>query len=265
MGIPLLRGRDFSSADGPDAPHVAIISASLAHRLWKDENPLGKRLNLGEVDKPDFHEIVGVAGDVHSFGIEEKLHDDLYRPFAQVYFPALAFTVRTKSDPAQVIAAAQAAIWSIDPQQPFYKVITLDTLAAESIALRRVNMVLLAVFSGMALVLAVVGIYGVLSYTVTLRTHEMGIRAALGAKPKNLQRLVVADGLRLMLLGVGIGMAASLVLAHLVRSLLYGVVPVDPFTFIASGALVMASALVASYVPARRATKVDPMVALRYE
>jgi predicted permease len=265
MGIPLLRGRDFNSADGPDAPHVAIVSAWLAHRLWRDENPLGKRLNLGEIDKPDLHEIVGVAGDVHSFGIEEKLHDELYRPFAQVYFPALAFTVRTKGDPTQVIAAAKAAIWSIDTQQPFYKVITLDTLAAESIALRRVNMLLLAVFSGLALVLAVVGIYGVLSYTVTLRTHEMGIRAALGAKPESLLRLVVGDGLRLVLLGLGIGMAASLVLAHLIRSLLYGVAPVDPFTFIASVALVTASALAASYVPARRATKVDPMVALRYE
>jgi putative ABC transport system permease protein len=265
MGIPLLRGRDFNSGDGPDAPHVAIISAALAHRLWRDENPVGKRLNLGEGDKPDFYEIVGVAGDVHSFGIEEKLHDDLYRPFAQAYFPVVAFTVRTKGDPAQVIAAAKAAIWSVDPQQPFYKVITLDTLAAESVALRRVNMLLLAVFSGMALVLAVVGIYGVLSYTVTLRTHELGIRAALGAKPENLVRLVLEHGLRLMLLGLGIGLAASLALAHLVRSLLYGVAPVDPFTFIASVALVAASALVASYVPARRATKVDPMVALRYE
>jgi putative ABC transport system permease protein len=265
MGIPLLRGRDFSSADGPDSPHVAIISASLAHRLWKDENPIGKRLNLGETEKPDFCQIVGVAGDVHSFGIQEKLHDELYRPFAQVYFPALAFTVRTKADPAQIISAAKAAIWSIDAQQPFYKVIAVETLAAESIALRRVNMLLLAVFSGLALGLAGVGIYGVLSYTVTLRIRELGIRAALGARPENLLRLVLGDGMRLILLGLGIGLTVSFALVHVVGSLLYGVAPLDPFTFVTGAALVATSAIVASYLPARRATKVDPMVALRYE
>ena len=265
MGIPVLRGRDFTSADGPNTPHVAIVSASLAERWWKDKDPVGKRLNLGEADKPDFYEIVGVAGDVHAFGIEEKSHDDLYRPFSQVYFPAIAFTVRTTGDPEQVISAAKAAIWSIDPQQPFYKVITMDTLAEESIALRRVNMLLLTVFSVIALVLAASGIYGVLSYTVALRVHEMGIRAALGARPGNLLRMVLGDGLRLVLLGLGIGLAGSLALTRLVSNLLYGVAPLDPFAFVASVVMVTASALLASYIPARRATRVDPMVALRYE
>lgn len=265
MGIPLLRGRDFTSADGPDSPHVAIISASLARRFWKDEYPVGKRLNLGSAEKPDLWEIIGVSGDVHAFGIAEKLHDDLYRPFAQVHFPFLAFTVRTKGDPEQVIAPAKAAIWLVNPQQPFYKVITMDTLAGESIALRRINMLLLAVFSALALVLAAVGIYGVLSYTTTLRTHEMGIRTALGAKPADLLRLVLGDGVRLILLGLGIGLASSLALSRLIASLLYGVAANDPLTMGLSLGLVAVVALAACYIPARRAARVDPMIALRYE
>jgi predicted permease len=265
MGIPLLRGRTFSSTDGPDAPHVAIVSASLAHRFWKDENPIGRRLNLGEPDKPEWWEIVGVAGDVRSFGIEETPHDDLYRLFAQVYFPLVSFTVRTKGEPAGVIPAAKAAIWAVDPQQPFYKVVIMDALAAESIALRRVNMLLLGMFSAIALALAAVGVYGVLSYAVALRTHEMGVRLALGAQPGNLLWLVLGDGARLILLGVGIGLAASFALTRLMASLLYGVASNDPLTFAGSLIVVVAAALAASYIPARRATTVDPMVALRYE
>jgi predicted permease len=265
MGVPLLRGRTFTSGDRPDSPHVVIISASLAHRFWNDENPVGKRLNLGDTEKPEWWQIVGVAGDVHSFGIEEKPHDDLYRSFAQVYFPAVSFTVRTKGDPSQLVHAAKAAIWEVNPNQPFYKVITMETLAAESIALRRVNMLLLGVLSAIALALAVVGIYGVLSYAVTLRMHEMGIRAALGAKPEDLLRLVLGDGMRLILLGLGIGLAAAFALTRVITSLLYGVAANDPFTFVAGVVVVMVAALTASYVPARRATRVDPMIALRYE
>ena len=265
MGVPLLRGRAFTAADGPDSPHVAVISASLAHRFWKEADPIGKRLNLGTTEKPEWWEIVGVTGDVHSFGVEEKAHDDLYRPFDQVYFPVIAFTVRTKGDPSQLIAAAKAAIWAENPQQPFYKITTMDTLAAESIALRRVNMLLLGVFSAIALVLAAVGIYGVLSYAVTLRTHEMGIRSALGAKPGDLLRLVLGDGMRLILIGLGIGLAAAFALTRAMASLLYGVAASDPSTFAVGVVVVVAAALAASYLPARRATKVDPMVALRYE
>jgi predicted permease len=265
MGIPLLSGRDFTATDGPDSLHVAIINASLARRYFGSNDPVGKRLNLGSVDKPDWWQIVGVCGDVHAFGIAERVHDDLYRPFAQVYFPLLAFTVRTQVDPATVTAAAKRAIWSIDPQQPFYKVITIDTLAAESIALRRVSMMLLAAFAAVALGLAAVGIYGVLSYTVMLRMHEMGIRAALGAEPARLLGLVLRDGLRSILIGVGIGIAVSLALGRVIVSVLFGVSPIDAATFAASAVVVGLSALAASYIPARRAAKVDPMVALRYE
>jgi predicted permease len=265
MGIPLLRGRAFTPADGPDAPHVVIISASLARRCWKDGDPIGKRLNLGDAEKAEMWEVVGVADDVHAFGIEEKAHDDLYRPFAQVYFPMVAFTVRTKGSPELTIPAAKAAIWAVDPQQPFYKVLTMNTLAGESIALRRVSMLLLGVFSALALALAAVGIYGVLSYSVSQRTKEMGIRAALGARPADVLRLVLRDGLRLVLLGLGFGIAASLILTRLVSSVLYGVAPRDPFTFMASTVLVVVAAFLACYIPARRAAQVDPIVALRYE
>jgi predicted permease len=265
MGIPLLRGRAFATTDGPDAPHVVIVSASLARRFWKDGDPIGKRLNLGDAEKPEMWEVVGVADDVHAFGIEEKAHDDLYRPFAQVYFPLVAFTVRTKGSPKLAIPAAKAAIWEVNSQQPFYKVITMNTLAGESIALRRVSMLLLGVFSALALALAAVGIYGVLSYSVAQRTKEMGIRTALGAKPADVLRLILRDGLRLVLLGLSFGVAASLALTRLVSSVLYGVAPRDPFTFMASTVLVVVAAFLACYIPARRAAKVDPIVALRYE
>ncbi|HEV3252839.1 MAG TPA: ABC transporter permease [Candidatus Acidoferrales bacterium] len=265
MGIPLQRGRAFAAADGPDSPHVAVISASLARRFWNTDDPVGKRLNLGDSAKPDWTEIVGVVGDVHSFGLEEKLHDDLYRPFSQVYFPIVAFTVRAKGDPAQITAAAKAAIWAVNPVQPFYKIITMATLAAESLALRRVSMLLLTAFSSLALLLAAIGIYGVLSYAVAQRTHEIGIRAALGAQQRDVLRLVLGDGMRLALTGLGLGFAASLALTRLMVSLLYGVGAADPLTFAGVAALATGVALLACYLPARRAMRVDPIIALHYE
>jgi predicted permease len=265
MGISLLRGRAFTPSDGPDAPHVAIVSASLAHRLWNNDDPVGKRLNLEDAAKPVWWEIVGVVGDVHSFGLEEKVHDDLYRPFAQVYFPIVAFTVRTKGDPAQCTAAAKAAIWAVNPEQPFYKIISMETLAAESVTLRRVSMLLLTVFSTIALLLAAIGIYGVLSYAVAQRTHELGVRAALGAQQRDVLRLVLADGMRLALIGLSFGLAASLALTRLMAGLLYGVSATDPAIFVAVPLLLAGVAVAACYVPARRATRVDPIVALRYE
>lgn len=265
MGIPLLRGRDFTASDKSGSPHVAIVSSSLAHRYWGDTDPIGKRLNLGDEAKPDFWQIVGVVDNVHAFGTAEKPHDDLYRPFSQVYFPLLSFTLRTKGDASQLAAAAKAAIWAVDPQQPFYKVITMDELATESIALRRVNMLLVGAFSVIALGLAALGIYGVLSYSVTLRTREMGVRSALGATPYNLLQLILGGGVRLIVVGMAIGLAGALSLGRVIASLLFGIAPVDPIVLSASALAVAISALVASYIPARRATRVDPMVALRYE
>jgi predicted permease len=265
MGIPLQRGRAFTAADGPDSPHVVIISAMLARRFWNGGDPVGKRLNFGDAEKPDWTEIVGVVGDVHSFGLEKELHDDLYRPFAQVYFPIVAFTVHAKGDPTRIIGAAKGAIWAVNPEQPFYKIIPMQTLAVESIALRRVSMLLLAAFSSIALLLAAIGIYGVLSYAVVQRRHEIGIRAALGAQNRDVLRLVLGDGMRLALIGLGLGFTASLALTRLMASLLFGVGATDPLTFAGVAALATGTTLAACYIPARRAMRVDPMIALRYE
>ena len=265
MGIPLVRGRVFTMLDGPDSPHVAVISSSFAERYWKNEDPIGRRINLGTADHPDWHEIVGVVGTVHAFGLEEKPHDDLYRPFAQVWFPLVAFTVKASGDPTQIAAAAKATIWKIDPTQPFYKVITMDELAGESLALRRVSTLLLAGFSAIALALAAVGIYGVLSYSVAQRTQEIGIRAALGASRGDVLRMVLGDGARIAAAGTGLGIAAALALSQLLGSLLYSVGARDPATFGGVGLLCIAVALAACYIPARRATRVDPLVALRHE
>ncbi|GAC1646557.1 MAG: hypothetical protein NVS9B15_04690 [Acidobacteriaceae bacterium] len=265
MRVPILRGREFTTADGIKDPKVIIVSHSLAQRFWATQDPLGKRLNLGSPDKPDMWQIVGVVGDVHSFGIAERLHDDIYRPFAQVYFPMMAFTVRTKGSPQSLIPAAKAAIWKLDPRQPFYKIITMDELASQSLALRRVSMVLLASFSAVALILASVGIYGVLSYSVSRRTREIGIRTALGAEPREVLSLILKDGLRMVALGLFIGVAAALLLLRFVSSLLYGVAPTDPISFAGSAVLIIAVAFSACYIPARQAANLDPVTTLRSE
>jgi putative ABC transport system permease protein len=265
MGIPLVRGRAFTASDGPDAPRVAVVSTSLAERYWKGEDPIGRRIQVGDSVKPDSCEIVGVAGNVHSRGLEEKLHDDVYRPFAQVYFPLVAFTVKTSGDPSQITAAAKAAIWKENPTQPFYKIITMETLVAESTALRRISTVLLAAFSAIAMALAAVGIYGVLSYSVAQRTREIGIRAALGAQSGSVFRMILGEGARIAIAGVGFGLAGALAFSRLLGSLLYEVGAWDPFTFVGVAALSASVALAACYLPARRATRLDPLDALRCE
>jgi putative ABC transport system permease protein len=265
MQIPLLRGRPFTAGDDSGAPRVVIVSESLARRFFGTADAIGMRLNLGSVEKPEVSQVVGVVGDIHAFGIAEKAHDYIYQPFAQVYFPVIAFTVRTKGAPESIIPQAKAAIWKIDPQQPFFKVITVDELASESIALRRSSMLLLGAFSAIALALAIVGIYGVLSYSVAQRTREIGVRTAMGASSGDVLRLIFKDGVRLIVPGVAAGLAISILLARTVSSLLVGVAPTDLSTFAGTTVLVVTSALAACYLPARRAAAVDPINALRYE
>jgi putative ABC transport system permease protein len=265
MGIRLLRGRDFREQDREGAPQVAIINDTLARRFWPGEDPLGKRLNLGDANSPSWWEVVGIVGDVKAFGLEKETHHDIYRAYDQVPFPLIVFAVRTASDPMALTTAVRNAIWAVDKDQPVFKVLSLNQLAAESITLRRISTLLLGAFAALALILAAVGIYGVISYSVSQRTHEIGIRMALGAQPRDVVKLVVGQGMTLTLIGVAAGLGAAFGLTRMLSSLLYGVRPTDPITFAGVSLMLTAVALVASYIPARRATKVDPMMALRYE
>jgi predicted permease len=265
MNIPLLRGRTFTEADRGGGLQVAMINQTLARQYFKDKDPIGEELNLGSVDKPDWWLIVGVTGDTKSFGQDQPTHADIYRPFDQYPFPLIAFTLRTETDPASMVQAAQQTLWSIDPNLPVLKAIPMDLLASQTLAVRRASSVLISSFALLALVLSCIGIYGIMAFTVTQRTQEIGVRMALGAQRTDVLRMTMGFGARLLFAGVMIGLAGALVSSRFLASLLYGVKPSDPLTLIAVSLLLMAVTLLASFIPARRAAKVDPVVALRYE
>ena len=265
MGMRLLKGREFTERDSGNAPHVVVINETAARRFFPNEDPIGKRINLGDTSEPNVTEIVGVVNDVKAFGLEEETHADLYRPFAQAPFPLIAFAVRTEGDPNSIAAAVRGKIWEIDKDQPVFKVISMEQLAAESITLRRVSMLLVVAFAVLALVLAAVGVYGVISYSVSQRTHEIGIRMALGAQGRDVLKMLVKEGMSLALIGVGLGLGAGIVLTRFIASVLYGVSANDPATFVLVPILLIGVAMAGCFIPARRATKVDPMIALRYE
>jgi putative ABC transport system permease protein len=265
MGMRLLKGREFTDRDNADAAHVAILNESASRRFFPNEDPIGKRINVGDASNPNWTEIVGVVNDVKAFGLEEKTHADLYRPFGQASFPLIAFAVRTAGDPTSMTTAIRDAIWAVDKDQPVFKVVSMEQLAAESVTLRRVSMLLVVAFAALALVLASVGVYGVISYSVSQRTHEIGVRMALGAQARDVLTMLVKEGMILALIGVGLGLAAGFALTRFMASLLYGVGTMDPETFVLVPILLVGVAIVACFIPARRATKVDPMIALRYE
>jgi putative ABC transport system permease protein len=263
LSIPLLRGRFFTDQDTQGAQAVAIVSKSLAGQLAPNADLVGKQVNAEGVKGA--LEIVGVVGDVHQLGITSEMTSEIYLPFSQLPAPIICFAVRTASDPAGLAKAAERAIWAVDKDQSIGYIMPMGELASEWLAPQRVVTLLLGGFAGMALLLAAVGIYGVIAYSVTQRTHEIGIRMALGARATHILRLVVGQGLGLALAGVALGLAGSFGLTRFLSSLLYGVRPSDPPVFVAVSALPAGVALLASLIPARRATKVDPMVALRYE
>jgi predicted permease len=263
MNIPLLKGRYFADQDAPDANGVAIISATLAKRVMPGVDPVGQHIVVAGIKNPV--EVVGVVGDVHQLGLTSDEIAEVYLPFAQVPTPLLCFAIRTASDPVGLAKAVQRQIWSVDKDQAISYVMTMDQLASESLALERVVTILLGVFAGVALGLAAVGLYGVISYSASQRTHEIGIRMALGAGRSEVLRMVLGDGLRLTLLGLALGLAGAMALTRLLSSLLYGVRPHDIAIFSGVSILLAVVALLASYIPARRATRVDPMAALRQE
>jgi putative ABC transport system permease protein len=260
MGIPLLQGRLFTEADYGGSN--IVINEAMARRFWPDGDAIGKRVNICSLaPQPCWSPIVGVIGNVHQYGLESAPTFDVYFTGGWADF----FVIRTSADPTTVAHAAVEEVHKSAPDLPVTHVTTLDGLLSESVSPRRFSAVLLAVFAGLALVLAALGIYGVMSYVVNLRTNEIGIRMALGAQPRDIWGLVLGRGTRLAVAGIALGLAGSLALSRLLSSLLYGVQATDPFTFAGVALLLAAVALLACYLPARRAARVDPIIALRYE
>jgi putative ABC transport system permease protein len=268
MGIPLLRGRYFTDADSKDSLPVAIIDQTLAEQYWPDQDPIGKRIAAffdGPRGQRHWREIVGVVGHVKQYGLDGKSKVQYYFPQTQSPQNDMFLIIRTASDPRGMVAAIRGTLDSIDKDQPIYKVTPYEQMVSNSTSQKRFSMFLLGVFAALALLLAAVGIYGVMSYAVTQRTHEVGIRMALGAQQSDVLALVVKQGMLMTLIGVGIGLVGAFVATQIMTSLLFGVGTHDPLTFAGISLLLGSVALIASFIPARRATKVDPMIALRYE
>jgi len=267
MGIPLLSGRQLTDQDTENTPNAVVISETMANRVWPGENAVGKRLAVGRVrSDADWIQVAGVVKDVRQFELNAAPRPQMYLSYRQAgFFAAEDLVVRTEVEPASLAATVRNAVWEIDKDQPVSNIRTMEEILAESIARQRFTMLLLGVFAGVALLLAAVGIYGVMSYSVAQQTHEIGIRMALGASAGAVLKMAVGYGLKLVIAGVVIGLIAAFALTRLMATLLFGVTPTDPATFAVISLLLVVVAGVASYVPARRATKVDPLVALRYE
>ena len=265
LGIPLRRGRTYDERETTEARRVLVINEALARKYFPDEDPLGQRLLVNMSPEPQPTEIIGVVGDVKHRGLDAPAEPTVYLPHPELAYTGMSVALRTAGDPQLLAAAAQREIQAIDPEQPVADVRTMEQWLSESVARARFSATLLGVFAALALVLAAVGIYGVISYTVTQRTHELGIRVALGAQRADVLRLVIGQGLALAGLGVGVGLLGALALTRLVGSLLYEVSATDPLTYAVLALFLLLVAFAACYFPARRATRVDPMVALRYE
>ena len=263
LGISLIKGRDFSDRDKSEAPAAAIINDELARIYFPGEDPIGKRISFD--DRQSWISIVGIIGDVKQLGLDSSAKPEVYFPYLQVVAPEMSLVIRTSSNPLSLAAALKSQIQVIDKDLPIDDAKTMQQLLAESSSGRRFNMLLLSVFAAVALVLAIVGIYGVMSYTVARRTHEIGIRVAVGAQPLDVFRMVIGQGMKLAIIGVACGLVGAFGLTRLMTTMLFGVEPTDPATFVSIAVLLTGVTLVACYIPARRATKVDPLVALRYE
>ena len=267
MAIPLMKGRQLSEQDTENQPMATLINETMAKELWPGEDPIGKRIKFpgSERSPQPWRTVVGVVNDVKQYGLDKKEPMQIYLPEAQYPGSFMTLAVRTSVDPKSMVAAVKSEILAADPDQAVYDIRTMEQLLSDSISLRRFSMMLLIIFAAVALTLAAVGIYGVISYSVTQRTHEIGVRMALGASWRDILKLVIGQGMRLALTGIAIGVLASLALTRLMATLLYGVGATDAATFVLISLILAGVALGASFVPARRATKVDPMIALRYE
>jgi putative ABC transport system permease protein len=267
MGIPLLSGREFDDRDVRGSTPVVIVNETFVRRFFADEEPLGKRFVYGQSgpDNNNWITIVGVVGDMRRTGFDRPVRPETFLPQSQNPSATLTIVARTAVDPVALSSTLRGEVWGIDKDQSVYDLKTMDQTLSEMSSQRRFNMLLLGVFAALALTLAAVGIYGVMSYSVAQRTHEIGIRMALGAKTTDVLGMVVRRGMVLASVGIGVGVIGAAALTRLMSSLLYGVSATDPVTFVVIPIVLAGVTLAASFVPARRATKVDPMVALRYE
>ena len=267
MSIPLLEGRVFTEGDKADSPSAVVISETTARLFWQGENAIGKHLKVGRSTSPNpWLTVVGIVKDVRQYELIIEPKPQMYLPYQQAeFFEPRALVVRTNFDPLSLAATVRQTVWDIDKDQPVSDISSMEEIVSDSVARQRFSMLLLGVFAGLALVLAAVGIYGVMSYSVAQQTREIGIRMALGAQRSDVLKMTVGQGLRLVLTGVAIGLAAAFVLTRVMATLLFGVSPTDPLTFVSISIVLIGVAVLASYIPALRATRVDPMFALRYE
>jgi predicted permease len=266
MEIPLRSGRFFNEQDNPTSPKVVIVDEYMARQLWPDQNPIGQRIHYGGVsDNEPWETVVGVVGRVKQYTLDADSRIALYRPQTQYPTGTMNVVLRTGADPAALTSAVKQTIRALDSDLPLYNVRTMEQRMEESLARRRFAMLLLALFACVALALATIGTYGVMAYLVNQGTREIGIRMALGATQMGIVRLVVWKGMALALSGVAVGLAGAFALSRLMRSLLFGVSPADPLTFVAISLLLALVTLLASYVQAHRAAHIDPIVSLRYE
>jgi putative ABC transport system permease protein len=264
MGIPILEGRGFTREDRMDSPDVAVVSRSLARAFWPDSSAVGHYL-LYEWDKPLRVRIVGVAGDVHDDGPDKETYMEIYRPHSQFAYNSMALVVRGTGDAARYAMPVRAAVRELDRDLPLAAVEPMTSLVSRSVGSAKLSTVLFALFGVLGLVLAAIGIYGVMTYTVQQRRHEIGIRVALGASPRQVLRLVVWRGALLSLTGIAIGLVGALAAAGLMRRLLFGVPPHDVPTFVVISVVLAGVGVLAAYVPGLRATHVDPVTVLRGE
>lgn len=269
LGIPLQRGRFFDGSDTAEAPAVVVINRHLAERFWPGEDPTGKRLKIGPADSPNpWAIVVGVVGNVRQAGLYGEQQSEIYVPYAQerrVWAIPRDLVVRTNVDPASLAGAVRDAVWAVDKDQPVSNVKTMDQVFAAATSRERFQVLLLGLFATLALVLACVGLYGVISYAVVQRTHEIGVRMALGAQAGDVLKLVIRQGMMMTIIGLAIGIVGGLAATRVMSEMLYGVTATDAVTYISMGGLLLVVAFLACYIPARRATKVDPLTALRYE
>jgi putative ABC transport system permease protein len=265
MAIPLRAGRSFEDADRTGSPEVVIINEDLAHRLWPNEDPVGKTIVVPDQGTLASRQIVGIVGATRHHGLATEPTSEIYRPAYQAYWPWFTLVVHSATEPARLTKAVRDAVTSIDTHIPIDAVRTMESLAADSIALRRSSMLLLAALAVMASLLASFGVYSVIAYTVAQRTKDIGIRMALGATPRDVARKVVGEGMILAGIGLGIGLVLSAALTRFLASLLFGVQPTDALTFGAVSLVIFTVAVTAAMVPALSASRVDPIIALRAE